>query len=196
MAKLCFGGAFNPIHHGHLLCARAAAEALGLDGVLLIPSHWSPLKAYDTDMASASDRLEMCRLATAGMPGFEIDDCELHRPPPSYTIDTVAHFRQAGWSQVFWLIGSDQVASLPKWHRPHDLLQQTHIVIAARPGWQIDWSLLPPEYAILAQRVVAAPAIEISSTDIRRRVAAGKPIDFLTPPAVCRYIRQRGLYCP
>jgi nicotinate-nucleotide adenylyltransferase len=194
MAKLCVGGAFNPIHYGHLLCARSAAEALGLDSVLLIPSHLSPLKAYDTDMAPASERREMCRLAIEGVAGFEIDDCELNRPPPSYTIDTVRHFRQAGWSQIFWLIGSDQVGSLPKWHCPHDLLREALFVIAARPGWQPDWASLPPEYAILAQRVVRAPAIEISSTEIRRRVAAGRPIDWMTPPAVCRYISEHGLY--
>lgn len=194
MSKLCLGGAFNPIHHGHLLTARAVAESLGFQTVVLIPSHLSPQKASDAFMASAADRLEMCRLAIGGSPGWEIDDCEIKRPPPSHTIDTVRHLQSQGWGQVPWLIGSDQVMSLPSWHSPHELLRQAHFVIVARPGWTLDWNLLPPEYAALADRVVSAPAIDISATEIRRRVAIGLTIDFLTPPAVCRYITERGLY--
>jgi nicotinate-nucleotide adenylyltransferase len=193
MSKLCFGGAFNPIHHGHLLCARAAADALGIETVILIPSHLSPQKS-GSDMASAADRLEMCRLAISGVAGFAVDDCELRRPPPSYTIDTVRHFRQTGWQEVPWLIGADQVLGLPTWRQPTDLLREAHLLVVARPGWSLDWGTLPPEFAILAQRVVPAPALDISATDIRRRVAKGKSIDFLTPPAVCRYIGEHGLY--
>ena len=194
MSNLCLGGAFNPIHNGHLLCARAVAEALGIEIVTLVPSHLSPLKASGPDMASPADRLEMCRLAISGATGFEVNDCELRRPPPSFTIDTVRHFRQSGWDKVIWLIGADQVLALPKWRQPNDLLREAHILIMARPGWILDWKQLPPEYAILAERVVPAPAIDISATDIRRRIAAEKPIDFMTPPAVCRYIDDHGLY--
>jgi nicotinate-nucleotide adenylyltransferase len=194
MSKLCLGGAFNPVHNGHLLCARAAAEALGVAMVVLIPCHVGPHKLSDPAMAAAEHRLMMCRLAVAGVDGFEIDDRELRRAGPSYTIDTVRELRQAGWDKVPWLLGADQVESLPKWHQPHDLLREAQFHIMARPGWNLDWKKLPPEYAVLADRLVTSLMVDISATDIRRRVAHGLPIDFLTPPAVCQYITQHGLY--
>jgi nicotinate-nucleotide adenylyltransferase len=194
MPKLCLGGAFNPIHHGHLLCARAAAEALGHETVVLIPSHQSPQKAADGQMACAADRLHMCRLAVAGLGGFEVDDRELRRPAPSYTIDTVRELNREGWPIVPWLLGADQAFSLPTWRQPLDLLRQAQFWVMARPGWPLDWQRLPPEYRNLAARLAPAPLIDISAADIRRRVAQHRPIDFLTPPAVCQYIMEQGLY--
>jgi nicotinate-nucleotide adenylyltransferase len=145
-------------------------------------------------MASPQQRLQMCRIAITGMSGFEVDDRELCRPPPSYTIDTVRQLLAEGWAKVTWLLGADQVMALPMWHQPQSLLAQADLVIVARPGRPIDWAKLPPEFRCLSQRMVSAPEMGISSTDIRQRVAAGKPIDFLTPPAVCRYIAEQGLY--
>lgn len=194
MRKICFGGAFNPIHHGHLICARAAAEALGAASVVLIPANQSPLKKPEADVASAKQRLDMCQIAVEGIWGFEVDDRELGRSGPSYTIDTVRELRQEGWESVAWLIGADQVMALPKWREGTELMKLAHLVVVARPGWQLDWTKLPGEFQALAGRVVSAPAIDISSTDIRRRVGRGEPIDFLTPPAVCRYIAEHGLY--
>jgi nicotinate-nucleotide adenylyltransferase len=194
MSKLCLGGAFNPIHHGHLLCARAAAEAMGFASVVLIPSLVSPQKTPDSTMASPEDRLAMCSLAVKNLTGFEVDDRELRRPPPSYTIDTVRELLRHGWPKVHWLIGADQALSLPKWHEPQELMKLAHIMVMARPGWTLDWGSLPGEFRVLSERVVAVPSLDISSTDIRRRVAAGLPIDFLTPPAVCRYVAEHGLY--
>jgi nicotinate-nucleotide adenylyltransferase len=199
MSKLCLGGAFNPIHHGHLLCARAAAEALGIETVLLIPTHEPPHKklqrdSADSDIAAADHRLTMCRLAVAGVDGFQVDDRELRRPGPSYTIDTLRELNREGWSKIPWLIGADQVIKLHTWREPHELLKAADFVVLARPGFELDWQAMAPEYRFLAERVVAAPAIDISGTEIRRRVAEGRPIDFLTPPAVCRYIKENGLY--
>jgi nicotinate-nucleotide adenylyltransferase len=192
--KVCLGGSFNPIHHGHLLCARAAAEALGIKKVVLIPAAVSPHKIEDKSRAPAADRLEMCRLAIQGSPDFELDDREISRPGPSYTIDTVRQLRQAGWKEVIWLIGADLLSSLPKWHESDALLAEVRFVLMARPGWSFDVSALPPKFAALVQNVVEVPQIDIASTDIRRRVRLGLPIDFLTPPAVVRYIQDRGLY--
>jgi nicotinate-nucleotide adenylyltransferase len=194
MPKLCLGGTFNPIHHGHLISVRAAAEALGYNQVVLIPTHIPPHKLPNSLLASPEDRLAMCRLAAAETRGMEVDDREIRRAGPSYTIDTVRELKREGWESVPWLLGADQVLSLPTWRQPLDLLREAHLITIARPGWNLDVSVLPREYGILASRVVLGPRLDISSTDIRRRVAAGKPIEFLTTGAVCRYIKEKGLY--
>jgi nicotinate-nucleotide adenylyltransferase len=194
MTKLCLGGAFNPIHHGHLLCARAAAEAIGATTVVLIPAHQSPFKKSVPNMASPAQRFDMCQIAVSGIGGFEVDDRELRRPPPSFTIDTVRDLRSEGWHSVSWLIGADQIPTLPNWHRAVELMNLAHLFVVARPGWQMDWSTLPEDFRHLSQRVVTVPLIDISSTDIRLRLSRNQPIDFLTPPPVCRYIADHGLY--
>jgi len=194
MRRICLGGSFNPVHHGHLLCARAAAESLETQGVALVVSGIAPHKLRQSDLAPAEHRLEMCRLAVAGAAGFEIDDREIHRGGPSYTIETVRQLKQSGWDEVIWLIGADLLAGLPTWHQPQALLAEARLFLMARPGWRFDWASLPPAFQILRQQVVQVPQIDISATEIRRRVAAGQPIDYLTPPGVCRYIQDHGLY--
>ncbi|HEX2973955.1 MAG TPA: nicotinate (nicotinamide) nucleotide adenylyltransferase [Tepidisphaeraceae bacterium] len=195
MQRLCFGGSFNPIHHGHLICARAVAEAAGYDRVVLIPSAQPPHKPNHAELARPEDRLAMTRLAAGCQPElFEVNDVELQRPGRSYTIDTVRILKEQGWDRVDWLIGADMLRLLPKWHQPEALLREVNFVIIARPGWSFDWSSLPPAYRALEKNVHAAPQIDISATDIRQRIAAGRSIEFLTPPAVVEYIRARGLY--
>lgn len=194
MPALCFGGTFNPIHHAHLICARAAAEAAGLEGVLLIPTRQPPHKIVGPDLAPPADRLEMCRLAVAGDPFFAVSDIELRRDAPSYTIDTVRQLKRDGWKEVHWLIGADMVRILPQWHQPLELLRETRFVIMARPGWSFDWQTLPPEYRQLEASVVTTPLVELSATAIRQRAREGKPIEYLTPPSVVQYIRERKLY--
>jgi nicotinate-nucleotide adenylyltransferase len=194
MSIFCLGGSFNPIHVGHLICARAAAEAMGLDCVTLIPSAQPPHKPNDSSIAPAADRLAMCRLAVAEDPFFAVDDRELHRAGPSYTLDTVRQLRQDDAGEIYWLIGADMLAILPQWHQPQSLLQEVAFVIMARPGWRFDWGQLPREYQSLQSRVVSVPQIDISATAIRRRVGEGKPITYLVPPSVERYIHQHGLY--
>jgi nicotinate-nucleotide adenylyltransferase len=194
MAKLCFGGSFNPIHCGHLICARYAAERLGFSSVVLIPSAQPPHKPNATDLAAATHRIRMCHLAVAGCDGFEVNDLETKRTGPSYTIDTARELKRQGWPNVSWLIGADMVSSLPTWHEPDALMAEVEFVVLARPGWALDWETLPPHFRSLRDRVVEAPLIEISATEIRRRVAAGLPIDFLTPGPVVRYIHEAELY--
>jgi nicotinate-nucleotide adenylyltransferase len=123
-----------------------------------------------------------------------VDDLELRRPPPSYTIDTVRALRSRGWDEVHWLIGADQVATLPNWHESLSLLNEAMILIVQRPGYKIDWDKLPELYRRLQENVVEAPLLEISSSDIRRRVREGKPIAGLVADAVADYIHARGLY--
>jgi nicotinate-nucleotide adenylyltransferase len=194
MSQLWFGGSFNPIHHGHLICARAVAESMGLDRVVLVPSRQPPHKQTSAAIAPAADRLAMCRLAIADSPLFEIDDLELHRTGPSYTIDTVRELKRRGDSQINWLIGADMLNILPSWHQAENLLTETRFIIMARPGWNMDWHTLPPAYRALQSQVVIAPRIEIGATDIRNRVATGRSVEHLTPPAVVRYILETRLY--
>ncbi len=194
MKKLCFGGSFNPIHHAHLVCARAAGDAGGFDRIVLIPSRQPPHKPDAPDMASPDDRLAMCRLAAAESTGFEVDDLELARTGPSYTIDTARELRRRGWNEIHWLIGADMLMDLPRWHEPQALLEEVRFVVMARPGWTMDWHRLPPSFHRLQEAIVEAPLIEISATDIRRRVRAGLPIDRFVPPSVEAYIRDRALY--
>ena len=194
MAFLCFGGSFNPIHHGHLICARAVAERKAFSKVVLIPSAQPPHKQVSATMAAAQDRLAMCRLAVEGEPFFDVDDLELNRPGPSYTIDSAHELAQRSGERVYWLIGADMLLVLPTWRRPQDLLRDVEFVVMARPGWSIDWNTLPSEMRKLEANVVEAPRIDISATEIRRRVREGLSIAYLTPPQVARYIRERALY--
>ena len=194
MRTLCFGGSFNPIHHAHLVCARAVAEARGFERVILIPSALPPHKLQQTDLAPPEHRLAMCRLAAAADPLFDVSDVELRRSGPSYTLETAREFKRQGWSHVAWLIGADMVPILPTWHRPYDLLREVELVVMARPGWSMDWQALPEAFRTLEANVVEAPLIDISATTIRRRVAQGRSIRYLTPEAVCDYIAAHGLY--
>lgn len=194
MPALYFGGSFNPIHHGHLICARAVAEKGHFEQIILLPSAQPPHKSNDASIAAATDRLEMCRLATAGSPLFAIADIEVARGGPSYTIDTVRQLAATSTGPVQWLLGADMLLYLPKWRQPLDLLRQVRFVVMSRPGFHIDWSKLPAEFRHLEKDLVETPLIDISASDIRRRIKDGLSIDYLTPPAVCDYIRTRGLY--
>jgi nicotinate-nucleotide adenylyltransferase len=195
--RLCFGGTFNPIHHGHLLCARAIAELSGFDRVTLIPSAEPPHKTSRPgmpDLASAQDRLAMCRLAVEADPLFEVNDVELKRSGPSFTIDTARELKRQAWPDVSWLIGGDTVDKLPSWHEALNLLAEVRFVIMGRPGSSIDWSLLPEPYQVLKSQVFVIPLIEISASEIRSRLYDGRSVRYLTPDPVTAYISNRGLY--
>jgi nicotinate-nucleotide adenylyltransferase len=194
MRRLCFGGTFNPIHHGHLICARSVAEAAGFDKIVLIPSGQPPHKQEVTGQSTADHRFRMCQLAVKSDPLFEVNDLEIRRTGPSYTLDTARQLRTAGWSDIHWLIGADMARYLPHWHQPDKLLAEVQFLLMARPGWDFDWSTMPAEYQNLQRHVVPAPLLDISSTYIRRRVSEGKSIDYMTPPEVVSYIREHGLY--
>ena len=192
--KVCFGGTFNPIHHGHLICARAAAEAVGAKTVVVFPAGIPAHKAGEEQIAPADDRLEMCRITLSSQAGFELDDREVRRAGPTYTIDTATQLKRQGWTEVHWIIGADMVNFLPRWHEIDQLLQVVQFIVMARPGWKFEWDRLPKAVQRLKENIVEVPQIDISATEIRRRVKAGLPIDYLCPPEVCRYIEQRGLY--
>jgi nicotinate-nucleotide adenylyltransferase len=198
--KLCLGGSFNPIHYGHLRCSHAAAVARGFEVVVLIPGAQPPHKPSSAELASPSDRLAMTELAADSQNElqsdirFEVNDIELKRSGPSYTIDTARELRNRGWGPVWWLIGADMLNYLPHWHLADQLVREVNFLVLARPGTELLWDTLPAHFQHLRQSVVTAPLIDVSSTEIRRRVRAGEDITQLTPPPVARYIEQHRLY--
>lgn len=204
MKTLCLGGSFNPIHHGHLICARAVAESRGFERIMLIPSGQPPHKPDTAELADGRHRFRMCQLA-ANMANssfhgpshviVEVSDLELTRTGPSYTLDTVRALRQNGWQHVFWLIGGDMLNYLPKWHKYEELIKETEFVVVARPFVEIHWASLPGELALYQDKLVPAPLVEISSTQIRHRIRNGLGIEYLTPQPVVDYISQQKLYC-
>jgi nicotinate-nucleotide adenylyltransferase len=177
-----YGGTFDPIHHAHLILAREAGEQLQLEKVVFVPAAISPEK--DPPIAPAPARLQMLQAAIDQTTLFEIDDSELRRPPPSYTIDTVEEFaRKYPGNQLFYLIGDDNVGSLPTWRRFKDLRQIVTFVVLRRAE-----SPVSHEYLRVERR------IDISATEIRNRVAMGRPIRYLVPQAVEEIIRAQRLY--
>ncbi|MEX1111497.1 MAG: nicotinate (nicotinamide) nucleotide adenylyltransferase [Chthoniobacterales bacterium] len=180
-----FGGSFDPIHHGHLILARAALEELGLDRILFIPANMSPHKT-GTKPATAQDRLAMLRLAIENEPGFAACDLELHRPSPSFTVETLRELRSVRPDEKFTLlIGADNVAKFETWREPDEIRRLAIIAVLDRAGHDTarDWP-------------VVRRLIDLSSTDIRARVAAGRSIRYLTPAPVCDYIASHRLYRP
>ena len=194
MTKLCLGGSFNPLHNAHLATARAVAEARGFEKVVLIPSARPPHKPEAAELAEPCHRLAMCQVVSRCDPFFEVEDLELNREGPSYTIDTVQALKQRGWQEIAWLIGADMVPFLPTWHRPTELLREVTLLIAQRPGHVIDWAALPLAFQSLQANVVRAPLLEISASEIRQRVREGKSIRYLVPDEVDRYIYEHRLY--
>lgn len=184
-----FGGSFNPVHLGHLLVARAAFEELDLTRVYFIPAARSPFKSKN-ELAPAQARLCMLRLALAGETMFEIDEQELERGEPSYTIATVRNYagRFSG-ARLYYLIGSDIVEQLPRWREAESLAELTEFVVVLRPGDAAP--CLPPQYRI---RAIRGFPFAVSSSQVRERVRTGRRIDWLTPPAVAEYIKNNRLY--
>ena len=204
-----FGGTFDPVHNGHLIVARSVAEQRRFDRVCLVPSANPPHKA--SVRAPGADRLAMLRLAIEGEELFDVSDAEIRRQGPSYTIDTIAALRrQAGPdAQLHLIVGADMLADLPTWYRVDELVRMVRIVVAARPPWQQRMGEIlaglgerfPAEFvAQTAASVLPTPLLDISSTDVRRRVAEGRSIRYLVPEAVRQYILEHGIYgggtCP
>jgi nicotinate-nucleotide adenylyltransferase len=178
-----YGGTFDPIHHGHLILAREALEKLQLDKVIFVPAAISPFKKTAA-AASGELRLAMLRVAIERETGFAVDDCELRRPGPSYTIDTVEEIaRRNGGAEIYCLIGEDNVDGLTRWHRFRDLEKLVRFVVLDRTG-----QLASRAYQIIRRK------IDISATEIRKRVACGQPIRYFVPEAVEKLIQQTKIY--
>lgn len=182
-----FGGSFDPIHHGHLLVAQAAAEVLGLREIRFVPAREQPFKA-GAHAATAADRATMVERAIAGSPGMRLERLELDRPGPSYTVDTLRALRERepGTSFVL-LVGSDAAMGVPRWHEAPELSRLARVVAFGRAGTTSQELPAGIEF-------ITVPAVEISSTAVRERVRRGQSIRYWVPDAVAEFIASRGLY--
>lgn len=183
------GGTFDPIHHGHLLLARFALEQIPLDEVIFIPAADPPLK--QGTYAPAEERWAMVQLAVADCPDFAASRLELDRPGKSYTVETLCRLHQLyPQAALFFIIGADNVAQLGAWHDLEGIFAHCTVVAGARPG-----AVEGGDPKLLARlRFIATPLIELSSTEIRTRRAAGLPIRSMVPEVVEAHIRAKGLY--
>lgn len=196
-----FGGTFDPIHLGHTTVAADAAKHVGAEKLVFIPAKRSPLKGF-LPKANDDDRLEMITLATADEKSFQVSDFELQKPAPSYTLETVRKFQQeyGDEASIYWLIGADGIDDLAYWHMIVELVDACNLTTMYRAGCE------PPDFtkfeAIwgrrrvdkLQQNIVQTPLVDVSSTEIRKRLAEGQNVTRMLHPAVSDYISQHGLY--
>ncbi len=182
-----FGGSFDPVHHGHLITASAVAEALGLDEVRFMPANEQPFKV-GTHHAPAADRGAMLELAIAGAAGFAVERTELERPAPSYTVETLRTLTaREPRTRFVVLLGADAAAQFEHWREPDEIRRLAQVAVFARPG------AAPVPSGDLGP-MVRVPSIDISATEVRRRVRAGRSIRYWVPDPVAAYIAMHRLY--
>jgi nicotinate-nucleotide adenylyltransferase len=190
------GGAFNPPHIGHLVCAQEALLQLELDKVVFVPVGQAPHRAIDDD-PGAEARLELVELAIADDERFTSSRVEVDRDGPSYTSDTLREMRSAApEDERFLILGGDQAASLPTWHEPEEVLSLATVAVVERVSWTRNAIGIKIGRLKGSDRVryLDMPLIQVSSSAIRRRIGAGRPIRYLVPDAVASYIEANGLY--
>jgi nicotinate-nucleotide adenylyltransferase len=193
-----FGGTFDPPHYGHLAAAEEAGDRLALARVLFVPTNVPPHKLGEP-ITPAPLRVHMVELAIADNPRFALSRADVDRPGPSYTADLLAVLRAelGPAATLYFICGMDMLASLPTWHAPERVLAQCHLVAVTRPGSpSVDLAAL--ERALPAARgrvtVLPAPGLDISGRELRARIAQGRTIRYLVPPAVADFIAAAGLY--
>ena len=183
------GGTFDPVHVGHLAAAVDVRHALRLDRVLLVVAGVPWQKVGVHHVSPAEDRYAVVEAAVAGLDGVEASRLEVDRGGPSYTADTLAELADIHpGAELFLLVGSDVAADLDTWERAEEVRRRAALAVVARPGRA---GGPPPGWTA---EVVDTPALDVSSTDLRRRVATGRPIDVLVPAGAVREIHRRGLY--
>jgi len=185
------GGTFDPIHHGHLVCASEVASLFDLDEVVFVPTG-APWQKHESGVSPAEDRYLMTVIATSTNPKFTVSRLEIDRAGPTYTIDTLRQLREDRGSDVdlYFITGADALAQILSWRDPEDMLALAHFVGATRPGYVLTDNDLPQDSVSL----VEIPALAISSSDCRDRVRRGAPIWYLVPDSVVRYIDKQRLY--
>jgi len=188
-----FGGTFDPIHTGHIIIAETVRSDFPLDRILFIPVGIPPHKE-NTQITPAQMRYRMVELAVNAYPYFAVSDCEIRKKGISYTIDTVRSLKSSdtwGKDDFYLIIGMDSLLELNTWKKPEALLREIDTILVGRPGFDIE--AVDHQFR---QRValVQTPLVDISSTEIRRRVREGKSIRTWVPDAVETYIREKGLY--
>jgi nicotinate-nucleotide adenylyltransferase len=198
MKKGVLGGTFDPIHNGHLAVAAEVRLELSLDEVIFVPARCPRLKPA-SPVATPEQRVHMVRLAISGSPYYRLSTVEVERPGPSCSVDTVAELRGQldKDSELYFILGQDNLAELPRWREPERLVRICRLVAVPRPGHPLpDLKALETSVPGLAESLILlkAPHIDISASDIRQRVSRGLPIGRLVPGAVANYIEERGLY--
>jgi nicotinate-nucleotide adenylyltransferase len=188
------GGTFDPIHLGHLVAAEEARWQFGLDRVVFVPAGRPWQKPVG--VTPPEDRYQMAVLATASNPAFTVSRLEIDHPGPTYTVDTLRRLRteQADGTRLYFIIGADAILQLLTWKEPDQVLAQAEFIAATRPGFDLD--RLVSQVPGAADRIhrMEIPALAISASDIRARVARGAPIHYLVPDGVARYIHKHALY--
>jgi nicotinate-nucleotide adenylyltransferase len=190
------GGAFNPPHIGHLMCAQEAFVQLELDRVVFVPVGHAPHRELEGDPGPET-RLEMVELAIADDARFAASRIEIEREGPSFTVDTLREQRAAAPDDEFFLIlGGDQAAALPEWHEPEEVLELAQVAVVERTNWSRNAIGIKVGRLKGAERIryLDMPIVQVSSSSIRRRIAAGHPIRYLVPDRVANHIGAAGLY--
>lgn len=191
------GGTFDPIHYGHLVTAEQAHYRFSLDKVVFVPSGHPPHK-LNKSVSDAHHRESMTVLATKDNPHFEVSSVEVDRPGPSYAVDTVKAFRYTYPSdtELFFITGADAILQMMGWKDSATLMQLCEFIAATRPGYSLAADRIHEIFGDNARRIhfFEVPALAISSTDIRARVKAGRPVRYLLPDSVVDYMSRAGLY--
>jgi nicotinate-nucleotide adenylyltransferase len=184
------GGTFDPVHHGHLVAASEVADRFALDEVLFVPTGL-PWQKSTTIVSPPEDRYLMTVVATASNPRFSVSRVDIDRAGPTYTADTLADLHeQFPGAQLYFITGADALSQILSWHKINELFELAHFVGVTRPGYELADGHLPEGVVSL----VEVPAMAISSTDCRNRVAQGHPVWYLVPDGVVQYITKRNLY--
>jgi nicotinate-nucleotide adenylyltransferase len=185
------GGTFDPIHNGHLVAASEVAARFGLDEVVFVPTG-QPWQKSQREVSPAEDRYLMTVIATASNPSFSVSRVDIDRPGETFTIDTLSDLRReyGETTELFFITGADALAQIVGWHRSDDLFAMAHFVGVTRPGHHLE----DPGFPTGGVSLIEVPALAISSTDCRDRVAAGEPVWYLVPDGVVQYISKRRLY--
>lgn len=189
------GGTFDPIHHGHLVTAEEALWQFDLDEVLFVPTG-RPWMKHEQGVSPPEDRYLMTVIATASNPRFRVSRLEIDRDGPTYTVDTLRAVRDSYFeeTELFFVTGADAILEIYAWKDAEEAMDLAHFIAATRPGY--DLARLEEEGAAQHPRITVMdiPALAISSTDIRERVAKGRPVRYLVPEGVKQYIEKAGLY--
>jgi nicotinate-nucleotide adenylyltransferase len=189
------GGTFDPIHYGHLVTAEEALVQFELDGVLFVPTG-SPWMKEHEKVSPAEDRYLMTVVATASNPLFRVSRMEVDRDGPTYTVETLRGIRSEFGkdTDLFFITGADAVLEIFQWKEPQELFDLAHFIAATRPGFDLAAFEAHAETKHPGVTVMNVPALAISSTYIRARIAQGRPIRYLVPEGVKSYIEKAGLY--
>ena len=198
MRRGILGGTFDPVHTGHLILAQEVLLRLGLDEIWFIPTGL-PWMKRDEPVTAREHRLAMVELAIAGNPAFQLSTIELDRPGETYTVDTLDALRAGPMAndEVLFIMGADTLQTMQRWKAPKRILEQARLVVAMRPGHgAVNLDALTAIDPAASERVmvVQMPLIEISGTELRRRMSLGEPVRYLVPDAVGDYIERNNLY--